>query len=926
MNPVLKLQLLGQSLWYDNIRRVLIEDGTLMDHIERREVFGVTSNPSIFKKAIAESDDYRADMQSMSWAGLESKSIFYRLAIKDIQDVADLFFPYYSATGGRDGFVSMEVNPDLANDAPGTVDEAIWLWQEVNRPNLMIKIPATEAGLPAITEVIAAGINVNVTLIFSQERYAQVMEAYLAGLEQCVAQDLDVSQIASVASFFVSRLDTKVDARLQAMIDAGDEQAEAAQNLMGKIAISNTRLAYQQYETFFSSNRFKEMVELGAQNQRPLWASTSTKNPAYSDIKYVESLIGENTVTTVPPNTLEAFLDHGNPEITIYDNLEGAEEDLRILAELGISIDEITQELEDEGVQKFSDAFHDLLETIESIRQDHLRDLGDLAVSVESEVKSARSKDLIPRLHRFDPTLWTDDPDGKSEVQKRLGWVTLPSESQSFAEDLEDFADQCQADGFEKVLLLGMGGSSLAPETMNLILGDQLGGLDLIILDSTVPAQVMDADGWVDYQKTLFIVASKSGGTTESMSFFQYFWEQAGEELGESRGDHFIAVTDPGSKLAQMGNDLGFRAVFTANPNVGGRYSALTHFGLVPAALMGVDLFHFLWEAEYMAEACSAETALEVNPGAMLGTILGLAALNGKDKLTLVADDALKPLGAWLEQLIAESSGKEGKGIVPVDDEPLMDVDSYSSDRIFAYLRRDGQRDDFIQALCDTGQPVLTLDVPDVYALGAEFYRWEFAVAVACSILGVNAFDQPNVQDSKDRTKKKLETFLAQGELEEPELLWEQDGNLVYGASFEGLEACQSVEEVIEKFTALANQGDYIAINAYVPRNEETLTQLTDLRAHILEETGVPTTLGFGPRFLHSTGQLHKGGANNGLFLQITQEDEEDLDIPGQAYTFSILARAQAQGDLDALLAKGRRAIRVHLKAGETFPLMPFTH
>ncbi len=570
MNAVLKLQLLGQSVWYDNIRRVLIEDGTMMDHIERREILGVTSNPSIFKKAVAESDDYRADIQTMSWAGLDSKSIFYRLAIKDIQDVADLFYPYYSASGGRDGFVSLEVNPDLADDTAGTVDEAIWLWQEVNRPNLMVKIPATEAGLPAITEVIAAGINVNVTLIFSRERYAQVMEAYLSGIEQRAEEGLDVSWIASVASFFVSRLDTKVDARLKAIIDAGGSQVKVAESLLGKLAVSNTRLAYQQFETFFTSERFTQMAKIGAQIQRPLWASTSTKNPAYSDIKYIESLVAENTVNTVPPETLAAFLDHGDPEVTIYDGLEEAEKDFDRLAELGISMDEVTKELEDEGVGKFADAFHDLLDAIETIRQGYLEDLGDLAVSVESEVKSARSKDLIPRLHRFDPTLWTDDPDGKSEVQKRLGWVILPSESQSFADDLEDFTDQCQAEGFEKVLLLGMGGSSLAPETMSLILGDQIEGLDLIILDSTVPEQVLDADDWVDYPKTLFIVASKSGGTTESMSFFQYFWEQAGEELGESRGDHFIAITDPGSKLAQIGNDLEFRAVFTANPNVGG--------------------------------------------------------------------------------------------------------------------------------------------------------------------------------------------------------------------------------------------------------------------------------------------------------------------------------------------------------------------
>jgi transaldolase / glucose-6-phosphate isomerase len=921
MSSIIKLHLLGQSIWYDNIRRSLIQDGTLMDRIERREICGVTSNPSIFQKAIAESDDYTSDLKTMAWAGLDSKSIFYRLAIKDIQNAADLFYPYYEATGGADGFVSLEVNPDLAYDTPATIDEAMWLWQEVNRPNLMVKIPATEAGLPAITDCIAAGININVTLIFSRERYAQVMEAYVEGIERRVEEGLDASEIASVASFFVSRLETKADQRLQTIVDEEGEGADMASSLIGRIAVDNTRLAYQQYETFFTSQRFREAAEAGAQKQRPLWASTSTKNPNYSDIKYVESLIAENTVNTVPPKTLEAYLDHGDPQITIYDELEQAEEDFEKIAEVGISIDEITQELEDEGVKKFSDSYHELLDVIESYRQEYLAELGDLAVSVESEVKAFRTRDIIARMHRIDPKLWTNEPAGKSEVQKRLGWLTLPKQSQSLIADLEDFADQCKAEGFEKVLLLGMGGSSLAPETISLVLGDQLEGMDLKILDSTIPEQVSLADEWVDYQNTLFIVASKSGTTTETMSFFNYFWERAGSILRESRGNHFIAITDPGSKLAKMGKELGFRVVFTANPNVGGRYSALTHFGLVPAALMGVDLLDFLWEAEDMAEACSEDNDLEANPGAVLGIILGVAAVSGRDKLTFIADKALSPLEAWLEQLIAESSGKEDKGIVPITHEPLMEVESYGDDRLFVYLRHDGEHNGFVEDLKDVGQPALTLDVPGIYQLSGEFYRWEFAVAIACSILGVNAFDQPDVQDNKDRTKEKLQGFIEMGKLEEMEPIWSKNEHQVFGDKFDDLSNCDSLSEVIKGFIAQAKDYDYIAINAYVPRNEKNLVALMTLRESILRETGCATTLGFGPRFLHSTGQLHKGGANNGLFIQITQEDAQDFEIPKSKYTFGTLARAQAQGDLEALLARGRRAIRIHLNQNDQLAL-----
>ena len=917
MNQAVKLNVLGQSIWYDNIRRALIEDGSLMGRVERREIYGVTSNPSIFRNAIADSDDYAADLQTLSWAGLDAKSIFYHLAIKDIQDVADLFGLYYDATEGADGYVSLEVNPNLANDTQGTIDEALWLWEEVARPNLMVKIPATKAGLPAITEVIAAGVNVNVTLIFSRKRYLEVMEAYVAGLEKRAAAGLDIADIASVASFFVSRLDSKADNRLQAIIDAGGPEAETAQQLKGKLAIANTRLAYQDYEAFFGSKRFEALAAKGAQKQRPLWASTSTKDPAYSDVMYVESLVAENSVNTVPPDTLDAFLDHGNSRLSIYDDLDQAEKEFELLAGLGISIDTLTQELEEEGVRKFSEAFQDLLDVIETQRVGALAGMDDPLKRLVSDYVSHFSQEqAISRLLRFDPTLWTNDPSGKNTVQTRLGWVALPDQSQGIIDDLYDFFDDVIEAGFNKVLLLGMGGSSLAPETLSLIFDEYVEGLELKILDSTVPGQVAEAEDWVDYGKTLFIVASKSGTTTEPMSFFAYFAGQAEAKIGASWAKHFIAITDPGSHLAELAKQKGFRATFTANPNVGGRYSALTHFGLVPAALMGIDLGQFLLSASDMAVQC-ANPAVEDNPGAVLGILIGAATKLGMDKLTFIADSPVQPLGAWLEQLIAESSGKNGKGIVPVADEPLMSPDSYSADRLFVHLRANGENDDFVADLKEAGKPVLVNDVPYLYDLGGEFFRWEFAIAIACSVIGVNAFDQPDVQDSKDRTKAKLNVFMETGSLPEAEPLVEYGAVKVFGESFEGLSECQSLGDVIAAFTALAEKGDYVAINAYLPRNGKNEAKLTALRERILNTTGKATTLGFGPRFLHSTGQLHKGGANNGVFLQITQEDQSDLAIPGEAYTFSVLAQAQAQGDLEALQSRGRRVLRVHLPADD---------
>jgi transaldolase / glucose-6-phosphate isomerase len=915
MSNVIKLQLMGQSVWYDNLKRSLIQDGTIQGMIERREILGMTSNPSIFEKAIKSDIDYAADLQMMAWAGLSSEEIFYRLAIRDIQDAADLFRPYYEATNGRDGFVSLEVNPKLADDTQGTIDEAKWLWAEVNRPNLMVKIPATKAGLPAITAAIAAGVNINVTLIFSRKRYVEVMAAYLAGLEKRLDQGKDVSRIASVASFFVSRLDTKADERLQQVIDQGDTGAEQAKGLKGKLAVDNTRLAYQAYLDFFAAPRFARLAKAGAKRQRPLWASTSTKDPAYSDVLYVDELVAENTVNTVPPETLAAYLDHGDPAIRINQDLDRAKTDFELLADLGISLDEITKELEDEGVQKFAESFEGLLAAIETQRLNTVANLGPLADLVVAQMEAFKSVDLVAKLFRNDPTIWTNTPEGKQTVQTRLGWRDLPKASQAYIPEIKTFADQCRADGLTQALVLGMGGSSLAPETMSLILGLESDGMTLKIIDSTLPAQVSDIEAWVDYPKTVFIVASKSGTTSEPLAFYEYFKHGAEQSLGDGWASHFVAITDPGSKLAGIGEANHFRAVFTADPNVGGRYSALTHFGLVPAALMGIDLHEFLAQAEQMLDRCSPARSIETNIGALLGIILGVSATHQRDKLTVITDQAVAPIGAWLEQLVAESSGKTGKGIVPIADEPLLDAEAYSLDRLFVYVRTSGEQDAFIDTLRAARQSVVVLQLADLYDLAAQFYLWEFAVAIACSVLGVNAFDQPDVQDSKNRTNQKLTQYAETGYLTEPDPVWEGEGTRVYGEAFEGLEECQSITEVIAGFTTLAEKGDYIAINAYLPRNEETTARLTDLRQRILDQTGRATTLGFGPRFLHSTGQLHKGGANNGLFLQITQDDQADLVVPEMDLTFGILARAQAQGDLEALQSRGRRVIRIHLSA-----------
>ena len=880
-----KLTGLGQSLWYDNIQRKLLDNGELERMIEQGEIRGVTSNPSIFHNAIAKTNDYDSALTPLAWAGWGAEDIFWQLAVEDIQRACDLFCPLYDETNRGDGYVSIEVSPYLAHETDGTIEQAAVLWGRVGRPNLMVKIPATPEGIPAIRKSIANGININVTLIFSLTRYAEVMDAYISGLEDRLEAGQPVDHVASVASFFVSRVDTKVDKKLS------ENSA-----LRGQAAIANARLAYADFLETFKGNRWEALEAQGANLQRPLWASTSTKNPDYPDTVYVDNLIGPNTVNTVPPKTLTAFRDHGVPQETIANDMEKARALFGQLEAEGVSMEVVTQELEDEGVKAFADAFTALLETIEERRASAASQLGPLAAPVSKRIAKLESDSVPARLWQGDPSLWTTDPDGQAEVEKRLGWLRLPETSKSLLSELNDFADVVHYNGIKRVLLLGMGGSSLAPEVLSFVFASPTreaaeGKPCLSILDSTDPAQVAQAAEQYPPDKSLYIVSSKSGTTAEMMAFFEYFWELSGGD-----GSRFVAVTDPGTPLEKLARERGFRKIFNADPNVGGRYSALTAFGLLPAALLGLDVKRLLAQAESMMEQSAAAISAARNPGLVLGAVMAEAALAGRDKLTILADEPLVTFGSWLEQLIAESSGKEGKGIIPVDREPVGDVSVYGQDRLFVYLRQTGEYDESVMTLREGGQPVLEIPVSEIYDLGVEFYRWEFAIAVACHILGVNAFDQPNVEDAKKRAKARIASYQEKGKLEAGEFV-----------------PLEETKSALSSFLKRAMPGDYIAIAAFLPRTAEMIAALQDLRVAIRAKTKCAVTLGFGPRFLHSTGQLHKGGPNSGLFLQITADPQEDIEIPTQGLSFGTLELAQALGDYEALGAKDRRLLRVHL-------------
>ena len=917
MNNSKSVKALGQPIWYDNIEREMLRDGRMKKMIKEGQIYGVTSNPSIFEAALKNSTAYNDLLQAMAWSGMNREQIYTELVKGDIQKAADLFLPVYEDNQGQDGFVSVEINPFYAYDAKRSIEEGRALWSEIDRKNLMIKVPATIEGLEVITQLIAEGINVNTTLIFSLERYEQVIDAYLSGLEQRLACNERIDTIAGVASFFVSRIDVAVDQLLDAVIASTATMALPAKQTKGKIAIASARLAYQVYLRAFSGLRFEKLKERGAHPQKPLWASTGTKNPDYPDTLYVDNLIGVGTVNTLPQKTLDAFLERGSVRLSIGENLEQALSDFELLKKMEIDLSAVTQQLEDEGVEKFKQAHSSLLEIIEKRRVNFKHGMNGLAGQVETALKQATGDGAVQRLYAHDPTLWTYDESGFDEIRNRLGWLDLPSKQISLIPELEAFRDEVLADGFTDAFVLGMGGSSLAPEVISQTIATSVEpgkGLNLQIIDTTNPEEILFRCAGVDLTETLFIVSSKSGGTSETLSAMKYFWSEL-EKLGVKQpGRHFVAVTDPDTSLQHLAVSKGFRKIFNARPDVGGRYSVFTRFGLVPAALMGIDLNRFLSMAVESENQGHEDVAPYANPNLLLGLVIGEAAKAGKDKLTFIAESYAAHLVPWLEQLIAESSGKEGKGILPVEGEPPYATLEYPPDRLFVHLSVNGERGELVSALKERGHAVIEIAIRDPYQIAKEFYRWEYATAIASALLRVNAFDQPNVQLSKTITKKRISEYHEKGQLDDGVPILENECLKVFGEPVPGLDQSCCLSDVLAAYGSLVEENGYIALNAFMPRLNEYEAFFQSLRTKLLHQFNKATTVGFGPRFLHSTGQLHKGGLPGGLFITFTKDSLIDFEIPGERMSFATLQRAQALGDIDALKQKGKRVVHIHLK------------
>ncbi|MGH8127170.1 MAG: bifunctional transaldolase/phosoglucose isomerase [Gammaproteobacteria bacterium] len=880
MKPLQTLHDKGESIWLDNIRRGMLTSGELKRYIDKYVLTGLTSNPTIFEHAIASGSDYDESIaRHRDDKHPDVEGIFFELAIEDLIQAADLFRPIYDKTKGGDGFVSLELSPELADDTKGSIAQAQRLAGRADRPNLLIKVPGTKAGTGAIEELIYQGIPVNVTLLFSAEQYVAAAEAYMRGIERRVEEGKDAN-VASVASLFISRWD-------KASVD------DLPDDLKNKLGIAVSMQAYREYRKILGSERWKKLADKGARPQRVLWASTGVKDPSLPEGYYVTELAAPDTVATLPEETLFAFAKNGEVDGLLDDDGGDSDEVMKAINKAGVDTDELASKLQEEGKQKFSDSYHKLLARIEKklaeLREASSREsesLGKLTKGIEETIQALDKDNAVARIWERDHTLWQKDP---TEVSNRLGWLDSPTQMLEEVPRLKAFVEGLKKDGITHVLWSGMGGSSLFPQVLQHAFADA-GGLKMIVLDSSNPVTVNDAIEALPLDKTLFLFASKSGGTLETRCHLDLFWSKNDDP------SHYAAITDRGSELGKIGEERGFRQVFFNNPDIGGRYSALSHFGLVAAALLGVDVQELLERAGQMIAACKPDHSTADNPGVRFGAAIGYAALHGCDKLTLILPPEIARFGAWLEQLIAESTGKHGVGILPVANEPLGLPRVYGDDRFFvcigdvpdigAVASTDHKaQNNTLGALKNTVHPVIRLPYVDRYSIGAECFRWEFAIAIAGKVLDINPFDQPNVEAAKKAAGKVLEEGVP---------------DLPVTAASEALK--------------VVKPGDYVAIQAYVEADSKHYSDLQKARVALRDQLGVATTLGLGPRYLHSTGQLHKGGRNNGVFIQIVDDLSPDVAIPGRKYGFRQLFEAQAAGDYEALQEHQRRVYRVALE------------
>ena len=901
MNPIQQLHALGQSVWLDYIRKDLLESGELAKLISDGEVRGVTSNPTIFQQAIANSSLYDEAARPLAQAGWNDERVFEVLAVDDIRAATELFLPLYERTEGADGFVSIEVSPRLAYDSQGTVAEARRLWSEVNRPNVMIKIPATEPGLPAIEQAIAEGINVNVTLVFSLKRYTQVMQAYLQGLERRLQAGNSLDHVASVASFFVSRVDTLVDGRLEQLLRDEGPKAPRAAALLGKAAIANAKLAYAQFEGFFDDDRFTPLREHGARLQRPLWASTSTKNPAYRDVMYVENLIGQHTVNTLPPATLVAFREHGVAEPTIEQGLSAARAQLEALVELGISMDRVTSQLESEGVQKFAESFEGLLDTLGSRGQGFRAELGTLQPAYQSALERLEQDRTGPRLWARELSFW---PAGEADEIAGLDWLDMPKTTMEALQWAKSIGEAAHSAG---KTTLGW----IAPGRERGLMAEVLDGyrksgrgLELAGLDNLDPSGARRFERETPVRTSLFVLEQTDRPMIELQAGFEPHWQRAQHQLGEAAGQAFAVLAESGSPVARLAAERGFASLLEAAAVTPGPFAALSPSELVPAQLTGVDAEMLLAGAAQMARGCGPNAQPARSPGLSLAAFLAAACEDGSRSLALLADSRHLSLARWAEDMVRTCLGLEVR--FPVD---TLGGRRPPKPEAYIYLRLAGEWDERVKGQAGAGSPVLVMQVgDDLRSLGAAVFRWQMGVACAAQLLGSSPFRSRRRRWALDKLDRALESYRRSGKLPAPRGRELAGGITVWPDKRWGrIPEASSIEQVAEALLAAVSEVDDLRLSLYPEGARGSRGQTARIQSTITGRSMAAS---------HSEQDGSRSAAASQATLQVVLQPRRDQPIPGLDLSYGALNQLLAWAEFEELQSRKAPTWGIRLPSG----------
>ena len=901
MTDIQELNQQGQSVWLNYLRRAMLESGQLRHLIETMGIQGITINPAIFERAITYSADYDQVLTQLLAEGLPIKQMYEALVIDDVQRAADCLHPIFEATKGRDGFVSLPLDPALADDVVGLIAMTRHLLHEANRANVMIEIPATEAGIAAIRQLFAEGTSVHVTHVFSQAVYEQVAQAYLDGIEAYL-DEYSVWRIvpSSVVSVAISQVDNVVDELLD---------GTGRPDLQGEAGLALAKILHSRQRFIFSGSRWEKLMRRGVQIQRLLWTRLTPKSFVYPDTHYVGALLGANTVLNVSPGMFNALRHRERPVNTLTAHVTLAYAHFDRLAEVGIDMKSVLADLQARSFAAYQTAYERLVAStarkrneMEAEWEPMVVEVGTQATAVTESLQNMCDNRIMGRIWTHDHTVWQEQP---HQIKDRLGWLHIMDVMQENVDRLQSFTQSLVNQGFDRAVFIGMGGYTQAATMYNDIFANtNQSHLKLDVLTTIDPDALLHHAEQMNLQKTLFVIVSKVGKTLETISLFKYFYNWVVNALGEAEaGQHFIAITNPGSPLVTIARDYHFRQVFIDDPHINGRFTALSYSGLVPAALTGVDLDKLLNRAQAMscnASSCNCPLTGD-NLAAKLGTLIAEMAKTGHDKLTFIISPAIAPLGDWIEQLIAASTGKQGVGILPVVGEDIGSPEAYGDDRLFVYLKLAGDNtfDQPVHVLQQSGFPLVQLQLRDLYDVGGQIFLWQMATAVAAHHLGIHPFDQPDIEANKQLTDLLIQGYQATGDLP-PD-------------NFSPLTA-----ESLQEFLALAQPGDYISLQAFLTPTPAVQKSLHTLRMQLQRQTGMATTITYGPHILHTTGQLHKGGGK-GLFIQLISDVSIDISIPaGLGYpitqlTFGKLRQIQAYSDAQTLQKARRQVLRFNL-------------